>query len=104
MFYLSPTLLLLFITGCYGQQPVVNTTLGVVQGTSVSLANGHVIDSFLGVPYAEPPVGDLRFEVSDLYIEIMKRRIYVYLMYIEMYKYIYISIFTCMSHDYSVDQ
>ncbi len=43
----------------------VNTSYGVVIGRFL-----HVPDSsasvFLGIPYAEPPMGSLRFEVSGL--------------------------------------
>ena len=42
---------------------VVETTLGSIRGSSlVSNSSRHVL-SFRGVPYAEPPVGLLRFQV-----------------------------------------
>jgi len=37
---------------------------GVVVGQQKKLASGLEYNSFLGVPYAEPPVGELRFRVS----------------------------------------
>lgn len=40
--------------------PVVQTDIGVVAGTRVVVGDRKV-DAFLGIPYAEPPVGDLRF-------------------------------------------
>ena len=43
--------------------PVVDTIYGQVEGAAVPLENGDVIDSFLAIPYATPPVGELRFEV-----------------------------------------
>ena len=48
----------------YSQDPVVETKYGGVSGESVVLADGSVIDSFLGIPFARPPVGELRFAVS----------------------------------------
>ncbi|CAG2178601.1 unnamed protein product, partial [Oppiella nova] len=38
----------------------VNTTSGVVRGLTIDVLNTSV-DQFLGIPYAEPPVGALRF-------------------------------------------
>jgi carboxylesterase type B len=38
------------------RQPVAHTQTGLVRGTSAA-----GVDSFLGIPYAAPPVGDLRF-------------------------------------------
>lgn len=37
---------------------------GVLVGQREQLANGFQYESFLGVPYAQPPVGELRFRVS----------------------------------------
>ena len=41
----------------------VSTVYGDVIGQGIPVASGKVINSFLGVPYAKPPVGDLRFTV-----------------------------------------
>lgn len=43
---------------------LVNTKHGAIRGISeiVPYSNGTVINKFLGVPYASPPVGTLRFE------------------------------------------
>lgn len=38
---------------------VVNTTSGPVQGTASTLRSD--VSAYLGIPYAQPPVGDLRF-------------------------------------------
>lgn len=38
--------------------PLVNTTYAAFQGTTSS---DGVVDSFLGMPYAQAPIGDLRF-------------------------------------------
>lgn len=42
--------------------PARHTNLGWVQGTQASvLGNDMLVNVFLGVPYAAPPVGPLRF-------------------------------------------
>jgi hypothetical protein len=38
----------------------VNTTSGLISGHASSNASAQVSE-YLGIPYAEPPVGDLRF-------------------------------------------
>ncbi|CAG2178953.1 unnamed protein product, partial [Oppiella nova] len=44
----------------YANSIDVNTTSGVVRGLTIDVLNTSV-DQFLGIPYAEPPVGALRF-------------------------------------------
>ena len=41
--------------------PIVHTSVGSFQGTHLALANGSSQDIFYGIPYAQPPVGALRF-------------------------------------------
>lgn len=41
--------------------PVVNTSVGSFQGTRLTLADGSSQDIFYGIPYAQPPIGSLRF-------------------------------------------
>lgn len=45
---------------------IVNTTTGLIQGSKSGYTSGKnkTIYRFRGIPYAEPPVGDLRFEVN----------------------------------------
>ncbi|ODN00458.1 Venom carboxylesterase-6 [Orchesella cincta] len=42
--------------------PLVKTKLGYVQGIASLSRKGRLFYEFLGIPYAKPPVGDLRFE------------------------------------------
>lgn len=44
--------------------PTVWTNTGVIQGFDMGTMNGRKIAAFEGIPYAEPPVGKLRFQVS----------------------------------------
>ncbi|ALC39049.1 CG3841 [Drosophila busckii] len=54
--------LLLLPCGCLSDKDiVVNTTLGLIEGTSMKSFSGKQIFAFRGVPYADPPLGELRF-------------------------------------------
>ncbi|XP_077564393.1 acetylcholinesterase-like [Haemaphysalis longicornis] len=41
--------------------PVIASDSGVIEGKRINVGNKEV-DAFLGIPYAAPPIGDLRFE------------------------------------------
>ena len=43
------------------RSPVVQTESGAVVGKIETLPHGKSVYEYLGIPYAEPPVGDLRF-------------------------------------------
>lgn len=43
------------------RSPVVLTDSGAVFGKKENLPYGKSVDEYLGIPYAEPPVGELRF-------------------------------------------
>ena len=47
-----------------GQNTVVNTKYGFVEGHTVETHNGQSVLSFLGIPFARPPVDNLRWAVS----------------------------------------
>lgn len=47
-------------------EPVVVTKQGAVQGKIDNGVNGQNFFSFQGIPYAEPPIGELRFKVCIL--------------------------------------
>ena len=40
---------------------LVTTTLGKIKGRQTRTKQGKAIFSFKGIPYAEPPIGPLRF-------------------------------------------
>jgi hypothetical protein len=44
--------------------PIVETKVGQVQGFVSVSRGGRKFYKFLGLPYAQPPVGELRFEVK----------------------------------------
>ena len=50
---------------CYAQnappRPIVVFKSGSVHGLTYAIPFGYVIDRFLGIPYAAPPIGNLRF-------------------------------------------
>ena len=56
---------LVFLAACpsstYGRDLVVKTNYGRVRGLRENI-NGKQVDSFLGIPFAKPPVKDLRFK------------------------------------------
>jgi len=43
--------------------PLVTTKSGVIQGFWMRVVGGKLIRAFEGIPYAEPPIGHLRFRV-----------------------------------------
>ncbi|KAE9554519.1 hypothetical protein FO519_002275 [Halicephalobus sp. NKZ332] len=45
--------------------PVVETEYGFIEGKKMLLPDGKVANVFLGVPFAKPPVGDLRFRKPE---------------------------------------
>lgn len=46
---------------------VVQLNHGRVMGTTLKSRNGRGFKAFFGIPYAKPPVGDLRFKVKSFY-------------------------------------
>ena len=43
------------------QGPIVACKSGTIQGNKVEILAGRSVNQFLGIPYAEAPVGELRF-------------------------------------------
>lgn len=46
------------------QEPVLSVTEGKLKGKICTDYNGREYYSFQGIPYAKPPVGELRFKVT----------------------------------------
>lgn len=44
--------------------PVVTVSEGKLEGFVHTTPNGFQINVFLGIPYAKPPIGNLRFKVN----------------------------------------
>ncbi|CAG2120092.1 unnamed protein product, partial [Medioppia subpectinata] len=59
-FYNFVTIVILYFTSINVNCIDVNTSIGVVRGRTLHVLDTNV-DQFLGIPYAEPPVGKLRF-------------------------------------------
>ena len=56
--------LLFASTGALGNQresPKVSTENGVIRGKILDASEDRVVAAFLGVPYARPPIGDVRW-------------------------------------------
>lgn len=47
------------------ENTLVNTWLGPIQGTIIKTLYGHDIYAFRGIPYAKPPIGELRFKPPE---------------------------------------
>ena len=60
IFVLYFTLLSIEVCVCDENYVEVNTTSGLVRGQTIRVVNTSV-DQFLSIPFAEPPVGNLRF-------------------------------------------
>lgn len=43
--------------------PIIETPQGAIQGAWKLTISGRKVQAFMGVPYAKPPVGPLRFKV-----------------------------------------
>ncbi|XP_005093958.1 neuroligin-4, X-linked [Aplysia californica] len=48
-----------------GDYVIANTSLGELRGFSAKLQDDSVVDIFLGIPFAKPPTGDLRFQEPE---------------------------------------
>lgn len=58
--------------------PVVETKLGKLKGAYRDNVDGGQYISFRGVPFAEPPTGELRFKVIKIYMIFYFLKIYFY--------------------------
>jgi carboxylesterase type B len=55
---------ILFFTVGNTSAKIIDTLYGKVDGNTVSLDDGTVVNSWWGIPFARPPTGELRFEVN----------------------------------------
>lgn len=67
--YLYVLVLLSLFSSCYGRTSkdlkVQLPDGGKLVGRYLTSDSGRGIRAFMGVPYAEPPIGELRFKVSS---------------------------------------
>lgn len=61
----------------YNDNPIVNTPSGRLKGSLLYSWTNKRIYSFRGVPFAEPPVGNLRFKVEYSHEIIVKNNLHV---------------------------
>lgn len=45
------------------ENPLVELPIGKISGSTQKTIDGRQFYAFEGIPYAKPPIGDLRFEV-----------------------------------------
>lgn len=59
------TLLITFVISVQAGDVIVNTIYGKVNGEQLTtILDKKIYYSFKGIPYAAPPLGDLRFKVQ----------------------------------------
>lgn len=49
---------------CEDDRPEANIKQGHIKGIYQKTKNGREFSAFMSIPYAEPPIGELRFKVS----------------------------------------
>lgn len=59
-------LLLVAVSSC-GSEEIVPVQVNLTATRSVIGFNNKLYDAFLGIPYARPPIGHLRFKVQPLF-------------------------------------
>lgn len=63
-------ILMLMIGLVYGTDNILNLSQGKINGSIYESRNGREFIAFQGIPYAEPPIGDLRLQVfkANIYV------------------------------------
>lgn len=64
MFYRKLQLLVALAVFANAENPIVEIPQGLLRGSVDTDRNGNDFYKFMNVPYAQPPIGDLRFKVS----------------------------------------
>nr|QIK02095.1 juvenile hormone esterase [Holotrichia parallela] len=59
--FMAQTFLVSSIQNCDDNSPVTKTKYGEARGTIMKSRKGKLFAAFKGLPYAEPPIGELRF-------------------------------------------
>lgn len=73
-------------------RPLLETTAGGMLGTRVQVSDGQNVCAYFGVPFAEPPVARLRFEVSSfklfelIFVNLRRRLLRVLFLYAKLLK------------------
>lgn len=72
----SVKIFLLFLaikeTSTQKPDPIIRSRSGTIQGTYRKSFTGRMYSSYEGIPYAAPPIGELRFEVNFYFAKIQK--------------------------------
>ncbi|XP_065216366.1 acylcarnitine hydrolase-like [Planococcus citri] len=55
-------IILVVLTVSSGESLLITTKQGTLNGTRLEARNGKLFNAFYGIPYAQPPVGKLRFK------------------------------------------
>lgn len=53
----------LLIGFVFGTEKIVHLNQGQIRGSSMKSREGREFKAFQGIPYAKPPIGELRFKV-----------------------------------------
>lgn len=49
----------------YGKDDIIQIDQGLLKGSTLKTRNGRDFVAFQGIPYAKPPINELRFEVKS---------------------------------------
>lgn len=67
--FITNFLILIFVISVQAGDIIVDTVYGKVKGEqSTTILGKKNYFSFKGIPYTEPPIGDLRFKVNNVEI------------------------------------
>jgi hypothetical protein len=70
----SVLIVLLKLVAAASQNPVVCSESGCVRGKLMPGYQTKAFEAFLGIPFAKPPVGELRFQVNFyIFVDINKK-------------------------------
>jgi len=90
LYYLSVVIVINYKYTAAVKHVIRNTEYGKVRGVLEHVHHGKVVEKFLGIPYAQPPVGKLRFEVRLL-------KFGTFYLVFEIIKYIIFIVLDCNS-------